>query len=60
MHPDGAALTIRADGSAAPSTLTARLVVDCMGHFSPIVRQVRRRTNHRPRFMAHTRLRPAA
>lgn len=41
VHPDGAALTIRADGSAAPSTLTARLVVDCMGHFSPIVRQVR-------------------
>ncbi|EFJ53125.1 hypothetical protein VOLCADRAFT_54927, partial [Volvox carteri f. nagariensis] len=30
------------DGSPAAATVTARLVVDCMGHFSPIVRQVRR------------------
>ncbi|KXZ52262.1 hypothetical protein GPECTOR_10g893 [Gonium pectorale] len=43
VHPNGAALSIRSDAAAGspPSTLTARLVVDCMGHFSPIVRQVR-------------------
>ncbi|KAG2500246.1 hypothetical protein HYH03_001824 [Edaphochlamys debaryana] len=41
VTPNGASLSLRADGAEAASPLTARLVVDCMGHFSPIVRQIR-------------------
>lgn len=57
VHPDGAILSLRAGpqgppaqaspSSAAPPALTygsrlqAKLVLDCMGHASPIVRQLR-------------------
>ncbi|GIL49897.1 hypothetical protein Vafri_6207 [Volvox africanus] len=45
VHSNGCSLVVRPDGNGtatAPTTqLTTRLVVDCMGHFSPIVRQVR-------------------
>ncbi|KAG2435517.1 hypothetical protein HYH02_011811 [Chlamydomonas schloesseri] len=41
VHPNGCALDVQPDGGAGASRVTARLVVDCMGHFSPIVRQVR-------------------
>lgn len=40
VHPNGVVLTIQDPGSA-PNTITARLVVDCMGHFSPVVSQQR-------------------
>ena len=55
VHPDGAALSIRSAASggssssssgssssgSGSSSISARLVVDCMGHFSPVVRQMR-------------------
>jgi lycopene cyclase CruP len=41
VHPDG----VRLDLSQAPdntsSGVSARLVVDCMGHASPVVKQAR-------------------
>ena len=36
VHPDGVSLDVK-DGA-----ITARLLVDCMGNFGPIVRQVHR------------------
>ncbi|PNH00987.1 hypothetical protein TSOC_013148, partial [Tetrabaena socialis] len=46
VHPNGCSLALRPDGADAssppPAPLTARLVVDCMGHFSPAVGQPRR------------------
>ena len=48
VHPDGAALKVSGGGGgdggsngSGARTLTARLVLDCMGHQSPIVRQIR-------------------
>jgi lycopene cyclase CruP len=49
VHPDGAALKISGGGSSGNGsgngdgqrTLTARLVLDCMGHQSPVLRQIR-------------------
>ncbi|GIL77743.1 hypothetical protein Vretimale_6651 [Volvox reticuliferus] len=44
VHSNGCSLVVRPDSngiSASTTQLTTRLVVDCMGHFSPIVRQVR-------------------
>jgi flavin-dependent dehydrogenase len=39
VHPDGVAVGLQQGGGC--STLTARLLIDCMGHASPVVRQVR-------------------
>lgn len=49
MHPNAASIALKppppigaaAAGAAPASLLTARLLVDCMGHFSPIVQQQR-------------------
>ena len=37
VHPDGVAITVGQDSKP----LTGRLLIDCMGHSSPIVRQLR-------------------
>jgi flavin-dependent dehydrogenase len=39
-HPDGVVISAVED-SSSPLKVTARLVIDCMGHNSPIVQQVR-------------------
>jgi len=36
VHPDGVALQLQAD----QHDVTGQLLIDCMGNFSPIVRQV--------------------
>lgn len=46
IHPDGASLVLASTsavsgGAAVPSTLHTRLVIDCMGHRSPIALQQR-------------------
>ncbi|WP_088892039.1 FAD-dependent monooxygenase [Leptolyngbya ohadii] len=44
VHPNGVKVTVTAQNSSQDleqSTLTARLLIDAMGHFSPIVRQIR-------------------
>jgi lycopene cyclase CruP len=42
IHPDGAAVeSANTDPQAAPTLLKTRLLIDAMGHFSPIVRQAR-------------------
>lgn len=41
VHPDGVSLTLPGDESAERTQATCRLLLDCMGHASPIVRQVR-------------------
>eukprot|EP00892_Ulva_mutabilis_P010734 jgi/Ulvmu1/8032/UM004_0269.1 len=42
VHPDGVALRLPDAGPDERSQATCRLLLDCMGHASPIVRQVRR------------------
>ena len=39
VHPDRAVLSL--SGSGGCSTISARLVLDCMGHASPVVKQLR-------------------
>lgn len=36
VHPDGVALQLQSD----EPDITGQLLIDCMGNFSPIVRQV--------------------
>ena len=43
VHPNGVALSL---GSDTDNAVTARLVLDCMGHGSPAVRQLR--WGHKP------------
>ena len=38
VHPDRAVLSLSGGGC---STISARLVLDCMGHASPVVKQLR-------------------
>eukprot|EP00955_Chlamydomonas_euryale_P054832 355955-Chlamydomonas_euryale.AAC.6 len=47
VYQDGAELMLdRANDGPGTNTLTARLVLDCMGHSSPIVRQLRCGESH--------------
>lgn len=44
VHPEGARLSLRGgviDGANPSHAITTRLVLDCMGHNSPIVKQLR-------------------
>jgi lycopene cyclase CruP len=46
VHPDGVRLELASGGSSntgvsGVSGVSARLVLDCMGHASPVVRQAR-------------------
>ena len=48
VHPDRAVLSLSGSGgcstisgSGGCSTISARLVLDCMGHASPVVKQLR-------------------
>ncbi|MBF2077924.1 MAG: FAD-binding oxidoreductase [Synechococcales cyanobacterium T60_A2020_003] len=40
VHPNGVAIATESDGT--PHTLTTRLMIDMMGHFSPIAQQARK------------------
>lgn len=42
VHPDGVALQLQSD----EHDITGQLLIDCMGNFSPIVRQVLRPSHH--------------
>ncbi|HEY9699386.1 MAG TPA: FAD-binding oxidoreductase [Trichocoleus sp.] len=41
IHPNGVEVKVAADAQTAEISLKTRLLLDCMGHFSPIVRQAR-------------------
>jgi hypothetical protein len=45
VHPDGVAINVQlppgSGAAAGGSQVTSRLLIDCMGHASPVVRQVR-------------------
>lgn len=52
VHPDGVAIAV---GDNGEKPLTGRLLIDCMGHSSPIVRQIRCACRSvRPRVYART------
>lgn len=42
VHPDGVALQLQSD----EPDVTGQLLIDCMGNFSPIVRQVLHPSHH--------------
>ncbi|MBD2042164.1 FAD-dependent oxidoreductase [Microcoleus sp. FACHB-672] len=42
VHPDGITVEIKSQAEdSSPRTLTTRLFIDAMGHFSPVIRQAR-------------------
>ncbi len=41
VHPDGARLSFETSSGGGTQELGCRLVLDCMGHASPVVKQLR-------------------